>query len=242
MDHRMWASQVEALSEHYRVCCFDMWGHGEAPDPPGQRTLEDFVAQVHDVVAMVRNDRPPVLGGFSMGGLIAQAYAIRHHTGLSGLMLINTVYDRTPQQAARVRHRYEQNCAIGAAHAVESARKRWFREADHRERPETVEEILGWILDGDFAAQCKAHRVFVSAGSEITGRLGAISCPTLVMTGEDDDGSTPQMARQMAAEIPDSRLVIMSGQHHMMPVLDAARANAEILEFLAAGTRREQHP
>ena len=248
MDHRMWASQVEALSEHYRVCCFDMWGHGEAPDPPGPRTLEDFVDQIHDVVALVRGEGRPVLGGFSMGGLIAQAYSIRHHTELSGLMLLNTVYDRTPQQAARVTHRYEQNCAIGVEHAVESGRERWFTAADRAERSHIVEEILGWILDGDFAAKCKAHRVFVATGPEIVGRLGAISCPVLIMTGEDDDGSTPDMARRMAAEIPDSTLIIMPGQHHMMPVLDVRRANAKILGFLGAvfaplaeWTRREQH-
>ncbi len=249
MDHRMWASQVEALSEHYRVCCFDMWGHGQAPDPPGRRTLEDFVTQVHDVVTTVRGDGQPVLGGFSMGGLIAQAYAIGHHTELCGLMLLNTVYDRTPQQAARVRHRYEKNCAIGAENAVESARERWFRAADRAERPAIVEEILGWILDGDFTAKCKAHRVFASTGPEIAGRLDAISCPALIMTGEDDDSSTPEMARRMAAEIPDSTTDIVPGQHHMMPVLDARRANAAILEFLgrvfgplAERTRQEQHP
>ncbi len=245
----MWASQVEALAEHYRVCCFDMWGHGDAPDPVGPRSLEDFVTQMHDVVTMVRGNGRPVLGGFSMGGLIAQAYAIRRHTELSGLMLLNTVYDRTRQQAARVRHRYEQNCAIGAEHAVASGRERWFTAADHAERPEIVGEILGWILDGNFTAKCKAHRVFVSTGPEIVGQLGVVSCPALIMTGENDDGSTPDMARRMAAEIPDSRLAIVPGQHHMMPVLDARRANAEILGFLgtvfeppAEQIQRERHP
>lgn len=249
MDHRMWDSQVEALAEHYRVCCFDMWGHGDAPDPAGQRSLEDFVAQIHDVVTMVRGDGRPVLGGFSMGGLVAQAYAIGHHAELCGLMLLNTVYDRTPQQSSRVRHRYEQNCAIGAEHAIESGRERWFTAADHAKRPEIVGEILGWILDGSFTAKCKAHRVFVSTGPEIVGRLGAVSCPALIMTGEDDDGSTPDMSRRMAAEIPVSRLVIVPGQHHMMPVLDARRANAEILGFLgevfgplAEQIQRERYP
>ena len=38
VDHRMWQAQVDALSPHYRVCCIDMLGHGEAPDPPGEAT------------------------------------------------------------------------------------------------------------------------------------------------------------------------------------------------------------
>lgn len=232
MDHRMWGPQVEALSEQYRVCCFDMLGHGEAPDPPGERMLDDFVGQLHDVVQLVCDEEPSVLCGFSMGGLVSQAYAIEHHSDLSGLMLLNTVYDRTPEQTMRVRERFEGNLSIGVENAVESGRRRWFKERDRATRADAIEEILGWIGDGDFAAKSKAHRVFVSAGSEVVGRLGVISCPALVMTGEEDDGSTPDMARKMVAEMPNAQLEIVAEQHHMMPVLDAAGVNAILLGFL----------
>ena len=231
VDHRMWARQIAALSKRFRVFCFDMWGHGAAPDPPGERTLDDFVDQVREVVSMVRKDGKPVLAGFSMGGLIAQAFALRHHIDLAGLILINTVYDRTPEQSKRVMARFEGNLLGGVEHAVESGRRRWFREGDPEE---LVDEILGWIRDGDFTAKCKAHRVFATSGEDLVGRLAGTSCPALVMTGARDDGSTPAMARKMAGEIPGARLAIMPGQHHMMPVLDAERANSVILEFLGA--------
>ena len=68
---------------------------------------------------------------------------------------------------------------------------------------------------------------------EVTGKLGVVSCPTLVMTGEEDTGSTPDMARKMAAAIPRPELHILDGQHHMMPVLDADRVNAIIVEFIS---------
>ena len=229
MDHRMWSRQVGALSDRYRVCRFDMLGHGSAPDPPGERRLEDFVDQLHEVVETVRGEGRPVLAGFSMGGLIAQAYAVRRHAGLGGLVLLNAVYDRTPEEARRVLERFEGNLAGGVEHAVESARRRWFREGDP---DDLVEEILGWMRDGDFAAKCKAHRVFATSGGDLVGRLGRISCPALVMTGELDSGSTPLMARKMAEQIPGARLEIVAGQHHMMPVLAAGRANTIIAGFL----------
>ena len=233
VDHRMWARQVDALSAHYRVCCFDMLGHGEAPDPPGERVLDDFVRQTHDVVRQVSEEGPPVLGGFSMGGLIAQAYAVTHHAGLSGLILMSTVHDRTPEEAARVRARFDGNVSRGVENAIASGTRRWFKPQDHEMHAAAIRDIQDLMRDGDFAAKRKAHRVFVTSDPQVTGKLGAISCPTLVMTGEDDTGSTPRMARKMADAIPGAELRILDGQHHMMPVLDADRVSTELLEFLS---------
>ena len=67
MDHRMWDAQVAALSDAYRVICLDMLGHGDAPNPPGERTLADFTGQVDEVIGEFCAGARPVLGGFSMG-------------------------------------------------------------------------------------------------------------------------------------------------------------------------------
>ena len=194
VDHRMWVGQVEALSARFRVCCYDMLGHGEAPDPPGERTLDDFVAQAHEVVRCASDEGPPVFAGFSMGGLIAQALAVKHHGELGGLILLSTVHDRTPEEAATVRARFEGNLTHGVEHAVASGMRRWFTEDDHAVHGDAIAMTEALMRDGDFAAKRKAHRVFVSSDAELTGRLGVISCPALVMTGEEDTGSTPRMA------------------------------------------------
>lgn len=232
VDHRMWRPQVDALSPHHRVCCLDMLGHGQAPNPPGERVLNDFVAQVHEVVEAFSEAGPPVLCGFSMGGLIAQAYAARHHNRLAGLVLLNTVHDRSLEEAETVLARFEGNVTRGVENAVESGTKRWFTDEDHRQRPQVIADVQRWMRDGDFTAKRKAHRVFVSSDGEVTGKLGALSCPALVMTGGRDAGSTPAMARKMAEAIPDAELHILEDQHHMMPTLAAERVNDIILRFL----------
>ena len=237
VDHRMWQAQVEALSPHYRVCCIDMLGHGDAPDPPGERVLADFVNQTDEVVEYVADQGAPVLAGFSMGGLIAQAYAIKHHHKLAGLVLMNTVHDRSPEQSATVLARFEGNVTRGVENAVESGARRWFKARDYESHADEIKQTLDMMRDGDFTAKRKAHRVFVTSDGELTGKLGAISCPALVMTGEEDNGSTPEMARKMAAAIPDAQLHILDGQHHLMPVLDAARVNAILLDFLSTRVR-----
>ncbi|MEM7250269.1 MAG: alpha/beta fold hydrolase [Pseudomonadota bacterium] len=232
MDHRMWQPQVDALCARFRVCCYDMLGHGEAPLPPDNPGLDDYVAQTAEVVEHLREFGQPVLGGFSMGGLITQAYAATHHAGLRGVMILNAVYDRSPEQSTIVRSRSDEMRAGGPAAALDSARRRWFTEDDFRQRADAVSDILSWIEAGDFAPKTKAHRVFSRGDADVTGTLGEISCPALVMTGEDDAGSTPEMARKIAAAIPTAELHILPGQRHMMTVLDAARVNDMLLRFL----------
>ncbi len=232
VDHRMWGPQVRALSGTYRVCCIDMLGHGDAPDPPGARELGDFVSQVDEVVDTMSDNGLPVLGGFSMGGLVSQAYAIKHSEKLAGLILMNAVHDRSEEQSRRVLARYEDNVKHGAENAVLSGARRWFTPEEQEAHAPQIEAALDWIRDGDFSAKCKAHRVFVTSDKEVSGKLSAVSCPALVMTGERDAGSTPEMAMDMARQISDSVLRVMDGQHHMMTILDAGRVNREIMTFL----------
>ncbi|MEM7172004.1 MAG: alpha/beta fold hydrolase [Pseudomonadota bacterium] len=237
-DHRMWSRQVAGLKPHFKVCCLDMLGHGEAPDPPGRRSLQDFVDQVDETVDALSGDMRlggdtrPALIGFSMGGLVAQAYAVQHHRKLRGLVLLNAVHDRSSDEQKRVWERYQGNVQDGVEHAVQSAVRRWFKPSDYEADPNAIEDTFAIMRDGDFAAKCKAHRVFVTADGEVTGKLGQISCPALVMTGAEDTGSTPAMARKMAAALPKSELHILEDQHHMMPVLDAARVNGILIDFI----------
>ncbi|MEM1200369.1 MAG: alpha/beta fold hydrolase [Pseudomonadota bacterium] len=236
MDHRMWAPQVDGLCAQYRTCRFDMLGHGQAPDPDGERTLGDFVTQAHHVVRQFSEADRPVLCGFSMGGLIAQAYAAHHHERLAGLILLNTVHDRSPEEAQTVRARFEGNVTRGVENAVESGMKRWFTPADHEKHARAIASVQQWMRDGDFTAKRKAHRVFVTSDGEVTGKLGALSCPALIMTGGRDGGSTPAMAEKMAGAIPNAELHVLDDQHHMMPTLAADRVNRIIAAFLGRHT------
>ncbi len=238
MDHRMWDAQVAALSDGYRILCIDMLGHGDALDPAGERTLGDFTGQVKEIVDEFCEGGRPVIGGFSMGGLVTQAYGTAQHSSLAGLMILNAVYDRTPEQAAVVRERSRMAAAKGAEAAIAAARPRWFREDEIVAYGEKINEICQWMRDGDFAAKCKAHWVFATSDDQVAGCLGDISCPALIMTGDGDAGSTPAMAEAMAAAIPDSELHILDRQQHMMPVLDAIRVTGLMRGFLDRVTER----
>jgi (E)-2-((N-methylformamido)methylene)succinate hydrolase len=234
MDHRSWDRQVDGLAGDFRIVRQDMLGHGDCPDRPGPRRLEDFVEQVRALIQETCPDEAPVLIGFSMGGLIAQAYAIQYATALSGLVLMSAVYNRTAEELASVAARLKNLEAAGVEGVISAARERWFRPDEMEAQGDQIEEILGWMQEGDPAAKTKAYRVFTSEDHKTAGKLGAVSCPALVMTGDGDKGSPPHMSKAMAAEIPNARLAIIEHQQHMMPVLAAERVNVELRTFLEA--------
>ena len=231
MDHRMWRAQVKELSRSFRVVCMNMLGHGKAPDPPGPRKLDDFVEQAREVITDVCGDEHPVIAGFSMGGLVVQAYAIKYSHELRGLLIMNAVYNRNQAEKDAVAVRLN-NLGQGIKGMEGPARERWFRDDEKEKYPQEIEEMIAWLYDGDAQAKTKAYRVFATSDDETAGRLGEIVCPTLVVTGDGDAGSPPHMSQAMAVEIPNARLKIFERQQHMMLVLDGDHVSQVMREFL----------
>ena len=231
MDHRTWQYQVDGLSGDFRVVRINMIGHGHCPGRAGERTLDEFVEQVHEAITHICPDEMPVLVGFSMGGLVAQAYAIARPSRLRALVLMNAVYNRTSEEQKSVRARLENLEEVGIQAVIGAARERWFRDDEAAEYADEIDVMMQWMRDGDLSAKTNAYRVFATADTHTAGKLGQISCPALVMTGEGDRGSPPHMSEAMAAEIPNARLRIFERQQHMMPVLDAEHVNAELRDF-----------
>src|SRR4029077_20283153 len=86
-----------------------------------------------------------------------------------------------------------------------AAIERWFTPEFRAGNPEIVERQIQRVLGNDPVGYAAAYRVF--AESDPIVELGKISCPTLVMTGEHDTGSTPTMAASIPQRIAPSRPV-----------------------------------
>lgn len=88
-DLHTWQPWVEALKGQYRVIRFDQVGHGlSGPDPQDDYSTANFVADIGAVADKLGLERF-VIGGNSMGGKHALAYAIAHPERLTGLVLVD---------------------------------------------------------------------------------------------------------------------------------------------------------
>lgn len=230
-DLHMWDEQAAALSRDHTVVRYDTLGHGATAMPAGEVTLASYAAQVGAVADGLDLTRF-VLVGFSMGVPIGQLYAFGHGARLAGLVLMNGVYDRTPEQLAAIRARVAQARADGSFALADAALDRWLSPAFRAAHPEVEARIRKRLADNDPASFIAAYEIFAEADPWVVGRLGDISCPTLVTTGQDDRGSTPEMTRAMAAAIPGARCHIMPGLRHMPTAEGPDVVNRLLLDFL----------
>jgi pimeloyl-ACP methyl ester carboxylesterase len=229
LDRRQWRGQSAALAG-VRLLIPDLRGFGDsepAPPPYPMIALAEDLRQILDHLAIER----VVLGGLSMGGYVALAFAERYPERLRALMLLDT-HPRADTPEAR-RGRSELAARVrrhGVEAAVEELAERLLgeRDVDPEVRALTVRMMLDTSVDGMVGAL-----EGMAARPDSTSTLPQIRCPTLVLVGSDDAITPPSMAREMAAAIPGAELVEIPGAGHLAPLERPAEVNAALEHFLA---------
>ncbi len=203
------------LTPSFKVIRMDLRGHGASGRIVGRCSLEDFAA---DVVAVLDNEGVAVTDvmGFSLGGMIAQCLALTHPGRIRRLGLVSAVAGRTPEEKKRLSERARTIRAEGVGPVIGASAERWFTKDFLEAHPDKVAKRLAEIHANDPASYAEAYRVF--AESDLGDRIHSIPHRTLVMTGENDIGSNPRMARFMHREIADSQLVILPNLRHSILV------------------------
>ena len=224
-----WDSIVAALRDDFTLLRYDLRGHGKSGKPPRPYALDDYVADLAALLDAQSVDRTTLVG-FSFGGMIAPAFTVRHPERVRALGIVSAVAGRTPEQRAAVVKRADELGRGGANTTVVAAIERWFTPEFRAGNPEIVERQIQRVLGNDPVGYAAAYRVF--AESDPIDELGKISCPTLVMTGEHDTGSTPTMARAIHARIARSRLVILPRYRHSLLIEATADVLREVRAFL----------
>jgi 3-oxoadipate enol-lactonase len=222
-DARIWDAAIERLAADYRVLSYDKRGHGLSDAPPGDYSLDDHVADLLGLLDFVGIERV-ALAGVSVGGLIAQGFALAHPERLAALVLCDTV----PKlgDATMWNGRIDAIRRGGLAAIADPIMERWFSAEFRRTHPD---ELAGWrnlFVRSDAQGYCGTCATL--RDSDLSGRLGAVVTPTLVLVGEHD-GSTPvEMVRACAQAIPGARFDIIPDAGHI-PSIEQPAATAALM-------------
>lgn len=232
LDATMWQAQVEALSAQFDVIAYDMLGHGDSPLPGENDGLDAYAQQLTQLLDHLAIERACVLG-FSMGGLVARAFALQAPSRLEALVILSSVFERNEEQKSGVYTRIQQVREQGPSANIEGALKRWFSPAYHDANPDVIASIYQTVCQNDPQGYYRSYLLFGTQDNYGNDRLAEISIPVLIATGELDPGSTPEMASQLALKLPNAEVHIFPGQRHMVPVESADMVNRLIQIFLA---------
>lgn len=226
-DARLWDAVIAALAGQYRLISYDKRGHGLSDAPAGDYRLDQHVDDLEGLLAHLGVERL-ALAGVSVGGLIAQGFALRHPAQLAALVLSNT--------AARLGDAAGWNARIaavrqaGPAAIADAVMERWFSPGFREQRPD---ELAGWRTlfcrtdAAGYAATCATLR-----DTDLRPLVGTITAPTLVVAGREDQSTPPALVETLAAAIPGSRFAIVEGAGHL-PAIEQPETLAGLLrDFL----------
>lgn len=227
-----WDGVVRVLDPDFRILRFDLRGHGQSMRVKGRYEIGDFVGDLlalADHAGFVEFD----LAGFSLGGLIAQRTALDYPQRVKRLVLISTVAGRNDDEQARVKARLAALTSSDRGAHYDASLNRWFTEAFQTANPELMQSLRARNAANDPECYAAAYRVL--AETDLGPELGWIACPTLIMTGEEDQGSNPRMARFMHEKIRGSQLAILPGLRHSILQEAPDQVASHIGNFLIAG-------
>lgn len=213
-DSSIWAPQIEALGDRYRVIAPDLMGFGasDAPDDPYAYSMAVFGDQIRAVVddAGVRS---VVLCGLSMGGYVCLDLWRRHRDVVEGLVLADTRAE--PDTPDAIQKRSDQQDLIRAEGTRRFARtliggllsetSRSRRDVTNRALAAMENPAQGYI--GALEA--------MKARPDSTPDLVTIDVPALIVVGEHDTITPPEAARTMHEHIGGSQLVVMPEAGHV---------------------------
>jgi 3-oxoadipate enol-lactonase len=224
-----WLLQLPALVPRYRTVAVDLRGHGGSPPPPGPYRLDHFAADVAQLLQRI-GAHPAHVVGISLGGAVALQLALDFPELMHSLVLVNTaarfVSDSWQQRLMGMK-RMASVYLFGMDRVAKAVAARLFPKPEQVQlRRETVERIR----NNDLAAY--RATLWAIARFDVQARLGEISCPALVVAG-DQDTTVPLASKRLLAErIPHSRMEIIADSGHATPVDQPEAFNRVFMQFL----------
>ncbi len=231
-DHTMWNAQVDALAETHRVLAVDLRGFGASSVTKGTVTMDRFADDLARFLDVLKVDEPIRLGGLSMGGYVALAFARRHARRLARLILFDTRAAADPPEVAAKRLATAESVLNdGAEKMVDAMIPVLFARKSLEQKRDLIDAVRRTMLATDPHGIAAAARGMAKR-PDSTSLLPSITVPTLVLVGLEDRPSPPEEMRQIAEAIPNGHMVEIPEAGHLTPLEQPERVNQELTTFL----------
>jgi len=213
-DLSMWDAVAERLKQRFTVLRYDARGHGQSAAPAGPYSMEMLA---DDAAALITEQAtgPVHFVGLSMGGMTAQALAVRHPQLVKSITIANAANFYGEPAGAMWRARMETVLTQGVAAVVDGAIQRWFTPefiADTAGggavRVATLRQKFETIAPAPYAASCGAV-----AAIDFRSSNQRVTCPTLVIAGTRDEATPLALSEAIVSSIPGAQLATLPAAH-----------------------------
>jgi len=229
LDRGMWEPQ-RPLSESCRVIAVDLPGFGSSAVDPGF-TIDSAADRVADLLDSLKLGTV-ALGGLSMGGYVAMAFARRHPEKLSRLILADTRSEADDAAGRDNRDRLiKLTEEFGPSKVYEVMLPKVMSDETQKNRPDTVAFVRG-IAARQSSAGVIGGLAALRDRPDATPGLERIAVPTLIVVGEADAITPPALSESMAKRIPGGKLIRIPNAGHLANVENPDTFNRSLTDFL----------
>lgn len=215
MDRSFWMPVAEKLAKEAAILILDCRGHGQSDKPQGPYTAEQFADDLADVLDSI-GWKNVTLGGCSMGGCVALAFAIRHPARLKSLGLFDTTACYGDDAHSAWKERADKGVSDGLASLIPFQKTRWFSDKFNAEHADLVQKCVDVFVANEPHAYHAACMMLGTA--DLRAQLGQINVTTRILVGEQDYATPLPMAETMHKGIKGSTLKVIPGARHLSPV------------------------
>jgi 3-oxoadipate enol-lactonase len=234
----MWYRLLPQLAEHYRTIFFDNRGVGRSTPHPGPYSIAAMAADAAAVMDAARVESAHVLG-FSMGGFIAQEFALRYGERVRRLILAATACG-----GAEVVMAAPEVLEALAAKGVKTREEGFWMTAPYNYSASTPRHLIEEDLEVTLRSPLKresyqAQLLAIMTWHGSHERLRSLSKQTLVIHGDSDQLIPTENGRVLARVIPGAELHLIPGAGHRWMTDKLDEASRVILTFLDGAQERK---
>lgn len=230
-----WVNQLDDfVRSGLRVVSFDNRGVGQSSQPPGPYTSREMASDLDALVTELKLSRFH-LAGVSMGGVIAQEYAVAHTGALASLVLANTFAVADPFTRAA----FDTWAIVAEAAGMPVMMRQqapWiFSPAFYERHPDRVAELIAAAQASTQPPAPFAAQMAALTEHDCAARIGNVTIPTLVIAARDDIIIRPALSRRLYELLPDGvgTWTVVPGGHAAFWE-DPGPWNRAVIEFVQA--------
>ena len=227
LDNTMWYPQKEYFANQ-SVLFYDLLNHGQSTGGYKELSFEIYSNQLLNIINELQIDKINIVG-FSIGALIAQHFTEKFYDKVNKLVLIASVYQRSDKQIETVQKRYNE--ALNGASITIDSIKRWFSESYLNNNPQVYDFFYNLLEKKKNEDFLPAYKIFVNS-DKYSINYNNFKMPSLIMTGENEVGSTPHMSEGISKEIKNSDLYIIKKAKHGATIEQSKVVNEKLNKFL----------
>ncbi|MBI5284397.1 MAG: alpha/beta fold hydrolase [Chloroflexi bacterium] len=239
MNAAAWAPQIAALAERYHVIAFDNRGAGRTTQPEGAYSIPQMAADTAGLLDQLGIESTHVMGA-SMGGMIAQEFAIRDPARVRSLVLActtpggphSTGYEALKANTAMAGEIEDIAATMTPERVREQLEQLFTPEFLASPGPGFGPMVAAIVQYPQTLAGLKGQAAAIAV-HDTYGRLGEITAPTLVVAGDEDPLIDPGNSRILAERIKGAELRLLAGLRHGFFAEKPDESSTIVLEFLA---------